>query len=511
MAKYIGITIGPISDTLNAASTPAALWFASSIFSDITRRLCEEILSENGFPDAKIISPFHEHKYRKYDGIGKYHDRIIFLTNQYSTEKMSSITAKVKRDTIEVFSEEVKENTILKEAEEFLEQYLQIHYICLDETKIKGNVLLAISPYLDIMELMKTFPMDNSRNLINKMLNGTKNSRNAYIKNSKLFTTIEEGDNQIRNRNGNIRTIEEIASCSRIVSRDGDDFKRSYYYAVVQADGDNMGRFLEGIDKDEQITRFSSACFQYDEAAANMIGEYGGMTIYAGGDDLLFLAPVVNEAQETVFSLCSRINQTFQKIIQEGGFADKIPTVSFGISIQYVKYPLYEALKNARKLLFAVAKENDDTKNSMAIEVQKHSGQSVCVLVPNQEYEVYSKLVNATDTQQETTIHSLLYTLEKNRELLLVLDRQVKEKGIGFQDYQAAWFNFFDNPAQQAYQDYISRICAIYYHEFVKRDIRITIPESGLPVSYEDKHTRMMSLLYLLRIQKFLFEKGAVR
>ena len=31
------------------------------------------------------------------------------------------------------------------------------------------------------------------------------------------------------------------------------------------------------------------------------------------------------------------------------------PTVSFGISIQYEKFPLYEALNHARNLLFGMA------------------------------------------------------------------------------------------------------------------------------------------------------------
>ena len=41
--KYIGITIGPILQTLEEAGTPAALWFASSYFSDLTRRICQAL------------------------------------------------------------------------------------------------------------------------------------------------------------------------------------------------------------------------------------------------------------------------------------------------------------------------------------------------------------------------------------------------------------------------------------------------------------------------------------
>ena len=42
--KYIGITIGPILQTLEEAGTPAALWFASSYFSDLTRSICQALL-----------------------------------------------------------------------------------------------------------------------------------------------------------------------------------------------------------------------------------------------------------------------------------------------------------------------------------------------------------------------------------------------------------------------------------------------------------------------------------
>lgn len=43
MSRYVGITIGPILDTICETTKPAGLWFASSLFSDITRRLCAEI------------------------------------------------------------------------------------------------------------------------------------------------------------------------------------------------------------------------------------------------------------------------------------------------------------------------------------------------------------------------------------------------------------------------------------------------------------------------------------
>ena len=43
---YIGLTIGPIFDTLNLASTPAALWAGSYLFSSLTKTICELLVSD---------------------------------------------------------------------------------------------------------------------------------------------------------------------------------------------------------------------------------------------------------------------------------------------------------------------------------------------------------------------------------------------------------------------------------------------------------------------------------
>ena len=89
------------------------------------------------------------------------------------------------------------------------------------------------------------------------------------------------------------------------------------------------------------------------------MSRFGGMIIYAGGDDLLFLAPVSNGKGQTVFELCQEIAMLFEGKMKDNfvGFSS-CPTVSFGISIQYEKFPLYEALNHARNLLFGMANES---------------------------------------------------------------------------------------------------------------------------------------------------------
>ena len=77
------------------ARTPAALWFASNLFSDITQRICAAIGGENGFPDIKIYSPYYAEDIKVDDGVGKFHDRIIFSTSEFDQNKMRNIIKKI--------------------------------------------------------------------------------------------------------------------------------------------------------------------------------------------------------------------------------------------------------------------------------------------------------------------------------------------------------------------------------------------------------------------------------
>ena len=89
--KYIGITIGPILQTLEEAGTPAALWFASSYFSDLTRRICQALTIH--MEGIQIYSPYYSETTVDNDGVGKYHDRIL-LTRQ-NCGKSSPMSKKI--------------------------------------------------------------------------------------------------------------------------------------------------------------------------------------------------------------------------------------------------------------------------------------------------------------------------------------------------------------------------------------------------------------------------------
>ena len=116
---------------------------------------------------------------------------------------------------------------------------------------------------------MKTFPPDETGNPFKKLFDENKN---AGLKKSALFKRMDGSHNQFINSQGNIRSITEIASCTGRVSK---ELKRSHYFAVVQADGDNMGKILSKL-KDDEVRIFSKACLEYSGEASKLVSRFGG-------------------------------------------------------------------------------------------------------------------------------------------------------------------------------------------------------------------------------------------
>ena len=146
------------------------------------------------------------------------------------------------------------------------------------------------------------------------------------------------------------------------------------YFAIVQADGDNLGKLAAGIGNP---TRLSAMLFKFAEAAEKLIWERGGLPIYIGGDDILAFMPVFYNG-ETVIDFVDAAARLYRDVVEgevknEKGL-DISPTISFGINIAYYKYPLSTALKDAAGLLFGNAKSQ---KDAAAIQLTKHSGSRI--------------------------------------------------------------------------------------------------------------------------------------
>lgn len=465
MIKYIGITIGPIVETLMLAKTPAMIWYASYTFSQLTNEICKEV---NESFQNKIFSPHFNAKESKkyYDGIGRFNDRVIIETDNF--EKVLACVTKAKNTIIGKLILDAKKICEDKDADKFkayLEHFFCIHYyefqIANDE-----NPILKSGKFLDVLEQMPSFNLTTESNPLLRIFKGNEYTQNAAIKKSCfLKEAIKQGQsfNLLEKDGKRFRSIESIASHGKIIEKidEKNDVKTDKiidYYAIVQADGDSMGDYIATLKGDEKKI-FSQKCFEYTEKSAEIINNYGGMTVYAGGDDLLFIAPLKNkEGSMTIFDLCNEIRKKYEEVIKSDGKT----TVSFGIAIRYVRFPLYEAFESSRSALFGVAKSNG--KNAIVIDFQKHSGQSSKLFIPFYEFEKFKKLfecLNDSDTAANEAVNSVIYILEKMSKMLetaMAIENKENSKKV----IKNIFKNMFDAPAQKNSEKFIEKIAGLF-------------------------------------------------
>ncbi len=145
----------------------------------------------------------------------------------------------------------------------------------------------------------------------------------------------------------------------------------SPYYAILFADGDQMGKQLsetakEGKERHIQISE-TLAHFAASEARQIVEQKYTGRVIYAGGDDVLALLPTV-EALPAANELRKRYYDTLKSVMPE-------PYMSVGIAIVHHLTPLKLALAAARTAEQAAKKRFD--RKAIAVSFHKRSGEEL--------------------------------------------------------------------------------------------------------------------------------------
>lgn len=191
----------------------------------------------------------------------------------------------------------------------------------------------------------------------------------------------------------------------------------------------------------------------------------GGMTIYAGGDDLLFIAPV-----HSLFSLCRELDETFKNTLKKGlkeilSDVEINVSLSFGVAVQYVKYPLYEALERARVQLY---KAKESCGNRLGIELVKHSGKTVRLMVENEKLEVIDNLIKYRATTNDQALESVLYNLQDTEIIFKLLFEKAAQNVFNFQEYKIRFLNNFNNPNQLSYHSYLDEIAKFFYDNYLK-------------------------------------------
>ncbi len=417
--KYIALTIGPIYKTLKNSKKTRELWGGSYIFSYIMKKIIEK------FKDRKFITPYIDTTvFESGKEVGLFHDRFIFKAKE-GDSKLSLQKA------IDEVLRELSNNTSL--SFDFLKAYFQINHleIELDDNK---NPILEISPFLDSLEQFYTIG-HYKENELSKML---KNNNSFLIKDA--FDTKRK----------DFPSLPELAlsDFKELWEKEEDEaFKDKRlkpchkYIAIVHADGDSMSEVIKDTSK---LPQTSKNLFDFCMASHEKIKAFGGQTIFAGGDDLLFFAPIISGGK-TIFELLDELSLEF-----DSKFKPKA-TISFGVSITYYKYPLYEALEKSRELLFSKAKQSP--KNNIAYEVVKHSGQTFggVVYKGGGAYEKFLSFVSIEKSLDDNFLHSLHHKIDLHKKTLETI-KSDKNKLENF------FKNYFNEAGHKEYREFFAKL-----------------------------------------------------
>lgn len=546
MKKYTAINIGPILDTFAMAKKPRELWNASYMFSFLMECIIDELSGYNIISPAVLdwSKPF-------FFEAGLYPDRVFIEGEINAKEAINKALAKFKAKT------------------GVGNDYVNVMSVSIEYNQPTGAIK-ELNRLLDCLELYQRPVANNSLKNMTSLLYG-KNKEILYeYATCKSQFTIPSLAEIATHRLGYINLINWSEACRKLDSESeseaGEDtfyqsikeeFKDVYksyykYICVVQADGDNMGKIVSSLET-SKVKTLSESLLMYGSDACKLIKLYGGLPIYAGGDDLLFIAPVIssidlNAARATVesflsndeergkspkspvtfldlfskvlkvdsigdnlvsiFDLLATIDELYRKVDDKVGKlgrpSDWHTSISYGLSISYYKYPLYEALKSAREMLFDKAK-NVDGKNAIAWCLRKHSGSgftgSFCK--GTNINTIFSELLKTS--VGETTVSAVAHKLRDNDRLLDIIRDKDENRIKAF--YKKV---IEENPLDDTSYKGITRrlLYALFKQAALVREKREKNSNSEL--DNEDLKTgKILEILYgMLRTAKFINGEG---
>lgn len=484
MMKYTAITIGPIGKTLAKARSVKSFWTASYLFSWIMHELIVrmhkkgiDIISPvqtdsdtfrgiskkvGLFPDRLFAKGELKEGEEDEDGLKKIKEKIFgglaseFISTFQREEK--DIEQKIAKESDPKRKRELEEiqsrysNAALKgeDIRKYLENNLSISCITV-ELSSDCNILEQLNSYLDTQELFNKASIQTDEDYMELFIEAPNNPFLKAYSQDRAFPSTSEiavsgwEQNPPKDANGEV-------DYSKLTSKTG--FRNCYkYLAVIRADGDGFGTYIKNlnVNKENELTRFTKSFFEFSVEVANeLIQKTKAIPVYIGGDDLFLFAPVLEgNVEKDVFNLIKEIDDLFiQKDIGEG------LSMSYGVSIFYYKSPMSEAIDIADSMLRKAKeekeeKEKEKKKDTVAISIQKHSGQKIEFLLPckhstdkcKQETGLYKKateLIRAFK-EDDSMLNSLIYWIEDMYETIFTDEVTLYQERIN-----AVFDNFFD-------------------------------------------------------------------
>ena len=146
------------------------------------------------------------------------------------------------------------------------------------------------------------------------------------------------------------------------------------YYALLLADGDNMGSTIDAQQQPDDHRKLSAALDGFASSVRGIVesAKFGGALVYSGGDDVLALLPL-----DRVLECAEELHTTFGAAVgaYHGRDADGVtrnPSLSVGIAVCHHIEPLSDSLGLVRAAE-KIAKRYPG-KDALAITLSKRSG-----------------------------------------------------------------------------------------------------------------------------------------
>lgn len=160
---------------------------------------------------------------------------------------------------------------------------------------------------------------------------------------------------------------------AKIFQEEGIRQRPSPYYALLLADGDNMGKTIDAQDDVGKHRELSCRLSEFASAAYQLIVDHSGTPpVYVGGDDVLAYLPL-----HTALQCVSALNHKFREYME--GFSYQVngeprsPTLSGALVIVHHLTPLGDVLETAREAE-RKAKRRSPEKNALVIVLSKRGG-----------------------------------------------------------------------------------------------------------------------------------------
>ena len=453
---YTALTIGPIVPSLALARKTREFWGASYLFSHIMEKSVERLLKEKEKHDFEIILPVVAAKTGDHghgDGnnstghVGVYPDRLFIR----SENGVLDIVQNAVDDALEQVGTHLSKaggEDCLRYFRRYFKTYIvegEYRERKLPEEDGKDNPLRQFSDFLSSCELQEKYMAEDPECFVEFLENINRTGLyksafgNGHFPSIPEISTREldlpeewfgEDEEKISDKISEVYEKEEQSLVEDKKKKEdcrlfGKLMLPHKYIALVQADGDNVGK-LAGMILDNhpgKLAIFSESLSNFAFGATALIKKKGGEPVYAGGDDLLFFAPVLYNGSG-IIQLINEIDKMFDErvtnneklkdVFKEAGLK---PSMSFGLSVTYNKFPMNKAMESARRLLFENAKGKKD-KNALAMTVQMHSGQGYSAVWSKSSLSYKDHFMPMLKAGAENVISSVIYNLELHKPLL---------------------------------------------------------------------------------------------